>query len=563
MCQSQSVSGRSTRIVLGLVGTVVAIVGETVAVMAGETPSAGLLHLAIGLTYLYGGLAIWDHAPENPTGRLMALVGITWFISTVAGSGIPVVNDVAAALVDSYVVILLALVLSYPTGHLETRLDRIAIAILAIGATALNTIQLTTVPLILNESINGLYGGLGLALMTTAVVIRRWLVAPARSRRDLFPVLVAGIVFLAALVINIVRRIGDVPDDVGSVLIALSGIAPAAIPIALLIGFYRQSEHRLRALVAATPDRMWRFTRAGRYLDEGADGSGADAPGAAPRSRHLHELMMSASPDAALESAARALDTDTWQAYDFSLDLPEGRRDFEVRIAPSGPDEVTAIARDFTAQRAADAEVRSSRSRIIEATDLERRRLERDLHDGAQQRLVSMSLALRLLRTRLGSAEGPNREAIIASDAAAAELKLATTELRELARGIHPAILTQAGLGPALASLADRSDVPVGVSSLPDRRLAPGIEATAYFVVSEALTNVVKYAGATRANVAADCDGATLRVAVSDNGVGGADDSRGTGIRGLRDRVSALGGHLTVVSPTGEGTVLVAEIPIG
>jgi len=557
------VGGRSIRIVLGLIGTVLAVAGETVAVLGGETPSAGLLHLAIGLTYLYGGLAIWDHAPENPTGRLMTVVGATWFIGTVAGSGIPVLNELGLALEDSFAVFLLALVLAYPTGHLETRLDRIAIAILAIGATALNTLQLTTVPLIINEGINGLYGGLSLAVMTALVVIHRWLVAPPRSRQDLLPVLVAGVVFLVAIIINLVRRIGDVPDDVGSILIAVSGIAPAAIPIALLIGFYRQSEHRLRALVEATPDRMWRFTRAGRYLDSGADDTTADAPGGVLQSRRLHELMMSASREAALASAARALDTGAWQEYDFSLDLPGGRRHFEARIAPSGPDEVTAIARDFTAQRAADEEVRSSRSRIVEATDLERRRLERDLHDGAQQRLVSMSLALRLLRARLGAAEGPNRDAIVASDAAAAELKLATAELRELARGIHPAILTQAGLGPALTSLADRSGVPVAVGSLPDRRLSPAIEATAYFVVSEALTNVVKYAAATSANVAAGCDESTLRVEVSDDGVGGADDSRGTGIRGLRDRVSALGGHLTVDSPVGQGTLLVAEIPIG
>jgi signal transduction histidine kinase len=198
----------------------------------------------------------------------------------------------------------------------------------------------------------------------------------------------------------------------------------------------------------------------------------------------------------------------------------------------------------------------------VEATDAERRRLERDLHDGAQQRLVSLSLALRLLRARLRAADAPNDEAIAAADTAAAELKIAIQELRELARGIHPAILTEAGLGAAITALAERSSVPATVSSLPDRRLSPAIEATAYFVVSEALANVAKFASATRASVGADRRGSTLRVEVRDNGVGGADGSRGSGIRGLQDRVAAIGGRLTIDSPTGQGTLVVAEIPI-
>jgi signal transduction histidine kinase len=261
-------------------------------------------------------------------------------------------------------------------------------------------------------------------------------------------------------------------------------------------------------------------------------------------------------------SAARALDTDEMQTYDFSLDLPGGRRDFEARVAPSGPDEVTAIVRDFTDQRAAEVELQRSRARIVEASDIGRRRLERDLHDGAQQRLVSLSLALRMLRSRLGAADGSNAEAISAADDAAAELKVAIKELRELARGIHPAILTEAGLGAAITALAERSQVPADVGSLPDRRLSTAVEATAYFVVSEALANVAKYASATRASIRATCDASMLRVEVGDDGVGGADGSRGTGIRGLQDRVAALGGRLTIDSPPGQGTLVTAEIPI-
>jgi signal transduction histidine kinase len=558
-------SGRSRRLAIGILGTLWAVAGEAIAMSAGKPASAGLLHLAIGLTYLYGGLAIWDHEPANRTGRLMTLVGLTWFIGTLDQSGIPLVSEVALALEDTTSVILLALVLAYPSGKLETSVDRAAIAILAIGATALNILYSTSLTIIADKT-TGLYGGLALATMTTVVVVRRWLIAPPRARRELAPVLVAGIVLLAGLIINLIRRIAELPEGVEAILLAVRDLAPSAIPIALLIGFYRQSERRLQALVDAIPDRMFRFTRDGRYVDSNAADADAAIVNGRPAQdvldgRRLHERMLAEASGIALASAESALETGQLQAYDFSVTEPTGRRDFEARIAPSGPDEVTAIVRDFTDQRAAEAELRRSRARIVEATDEERRRLERDLHDGAQQRLVSLSLALRLLRKRLETGDA-NDEAIAAADEAALELKLAIQELRELARGIHPAILTEAGLGPAIAALAERSVVPTVVSEMPDRRLSSAVDATAYFVVSEALANVAKYASATQASVGAACRGSTLHVEVGDNGVGGADASRGSGIRGLQDRVAVLGGRVTIASPAGQGTLVVAEIPI-
>ena len=559
-------SGHSLRLAIGVLGTLWAVAGESIAMSAGRSASSGLLHLAIGLIYLYGGLAIWDHEPTNRTGRLMTLVGLTWFIGTLNQVDQPIIRELALALEDTPTVILLALILAYPSGRLETTVDRVAVAILAIGATALNVLFSTSLPLLADKS-NGLYGGLALATLTAVVVVRRWLIAPRRSRRELAPVLVAGIVFLGGLTINLIRRLADLPEGVEAILLAARDLAPAAIPIALLIGFYRQSEQRLRALVDAIPDRMFRFTRDGHYV-----GSRAEEIDSEPRPEltepdalgHglLYEGMFANASEVALASADRALETGELQAYDFSLDLPSGKRDFEARLAPSGPDEVTAIVRDFTDQRAAESEVRRSRARIVEATDTERRRLERDLHDGAQQRLVSLSLALRLLRSRLDAAGGDNAEVIAAADEAAAELKLAIQELRELARGIHPAILTEAGLGPAITALADRSTVPATVAALPDRRLSPAVEATAYFVVSEALANAAKYASATHASVGADCRGSMLHVEVGDNGVGGADASRGSGIRGLEDRVAALGGRITIESPPGQGTLVVADIPL-
>jgi signal transduction histidine kinase len=425
-------------------------------------------------------------------------------------------------------------------------------------------LQLAPTPIWINVNPNGYIVGLSLSIVATTLTIRRWATASSRTRRDLLPVLVAGVVLGVTLLLNGVRRIFEMPDDVGALLLAIKDAAPAAIPIALLVGFYRQSEHRLQALVDAVPDRMFRFARDGHYIETrpGRRGPLAGVDVDAPAGRRLHQLMLAQVGGVASQSAARALDSGVLQGYDFSLALPGGLRDFEARLAPSGPDEVTAIVRDFTDQRAAEAELRRSRARIVEATDAERRRLERDLHDGAQQRLVSVSLALRLLRSRL-AAPGSNDEAMAASDEAASELKTAIKELRELARGIHPAILTEAGLGAAITALADRSTVPVVVSALPDRRLSAAVEAAAYFVVSESLANVAKYASASHASVGADCSGSTLRVEIGDNGVGGADGSRGTGIRGLEDRVAAVGGRLTIDSPVGQGTLVVAELPIG
>jgi len=448
------VSGSTIRLVIGTLGTVWALAGEAISFQNGQGPSAGLLHLAIGLTYLYGGLAIWDHEPANRTGRLMTAVGLTWFIGTIAHAPIPVLNEIGLALEDTPTGILLALVLAYPTGRFESRVDRVAVAILAVGATALNILFSTSL-FQLTDATLGLYGGLSLATLTAAVVVRRWLIAAPRTRRELLPVLIAGLVFLAILFINLVRRIADVPDDVGAVLIAARDLAPAAIPVALLIGFYRQSEQRLRAVVDAIPDRMVRFTRTGAYVPASNEHAGSDAaPADEPAGGRLHELMFASAGGPALAAAARALDSGLLQSYDFSLQLPEGPRQLEARVAPSGPDEVTAIIRDFTAQREVDVELRRSRARIVEATDAERRRLERDLHDGAQQRLVTVSLALRRLHGRLTASAAPDDETITASDAAASELKLAIRELRELARGIHPTLLTEAGLGPAISALA-------------------------------------------------------------------------------------------------------------
>jgi signal transduction histidine kinase len=204
-------------------------------------------------------------------------------------------------------------------------------------------------------------------------------------------------------------------------------------------------------------------------------------------------------------------------------------------------------------------DLRHARQRIIAAADAERRRIERDLHDGAQQRMVAVAVTLGLAQSRFESdPEGAFK--LIAQ--AREEAQHAVKELRELARGIHPAVLSDRGLGAALEALAARAPVPVEVSGVPDEPLAPAIEAAAYFVTAEALTNVAKYANATTASVRLSLDDGCLRVCVEDDGIGGADPSTGSGLRGLRDRVDALDGRLDVHSPLGEGTTITVEMPL-
>jgi PAS domain S-box-containing protein len=220
----------------------------------------------------------------------------------------------------------------------------------------------------------------------------------------------------------------------------------------------------------------------------------------------------------------------------------------------------TAFIRDITDRKHVEEELRRSRARIVTAGDEARRRLERNLHDGAQQRLVSLSLSLRLARSQF-QRDPSAADAIL--EAAGEELAQALEELRELARGIHPAILTDRGLQPALEALANRASVPVELVETPERPLPPPVEAAAYYVVSESLANVAKYANAKRATVRIVQDNGSAVIEVRDDGVGGADPTAGTGLRGLADRVEALDGMLSVESPEGEGTFVRAVIPCG
>jgi PAS domain S-box-containing protein len=229
---------------------------------------------------------------------------------------------------------------------------------------------------------------------------------------------------------------------------------------------------------------------------------------------------------------------------------------------PEGAEQRIADFAELAAQAVANAQARAdlaaSRARIVEAGDAERRRLERNLHDGAQQRLVSLALNLRLAARRC--ADDPESHA--AFERAGEELAQALEDLRELARGIHPAILSQRGLEPAIQALADRAPLPVTITVGLDDRLPEPVEAAAYYVVAEALTNAARYAHASEVRVQVSRSDGLACIEVADDGIGGAGARRGSGLRGLADRVEALGGRLVLDSPEGAGTTVRAEMPV-
>jgi PAS domain S-box-containing protein len=336
-----------------------------------------------------------------------------------------------------------------------------------------------------------------------------------------------------------------------------------------------RSEARHRALLDAMPDVMFRIARDGTYLAYRAD-QGADLF-SAPEDligKNIRDVLPREVAGPMMRCIEQALEPDAPRTVEFEheLELDGTRNYFEARIVPGDPDEVVMIVRDFTERHEAEAELQrlqvqlrqrleelqASRARIVAVADQERRRLERNLHDGAQQRLVSVSLTLRLAHGRLESEPAGASELL---QAANEELSTALEELRELARGIHPAVLTDRGLGPAIESLVTRTPVPVQIDAPLEERLPEPVEAAAYYVVSEALTNIAKYANASQAAVRVSRGNGLAVVEVEDDGIGGADPTQGSGLRGLADRVEALAGRLAVDSEPGRGTRIRAEIP--
>ena len=392
----------------------------------------------------------------------------------------------------------------------------------------------------------------------------RWARASGPARRTYSPVLIPATVLAIAIMVSTILSAFPVPDAFSLVAGVTQALARAFIPVGFLVGLLRT--------------RMARSAIADLVVELGET----------PTPARLRDALANALGDPSLTVAYWSPAVDAYVAADGApTELPTEESGRAVTFLERDGQPIAAILHDpvlledpglvasvASAMRlsvenerlqaeveAQLGEVRESRARIVAAGDAERKRVERDLHDGAQQRLVSLTLALRLAKLKLGDDGDP--ELRLSLDQASDEARSALAELRELARGIHPQILTEAGLGSAIESLADRSSVDVAVDLATDRRFSPAVEAAAYFVVSEALANVAKYAGASRALVRLDWQNDELTVEISDDGVGGAEPGAGGGLRGLADRLSAIDGRLEIISPTGGGTRLLAHIPTG
>jgi signal transduction histidine kinase len=548
----------------------------------------------VGLSYIVAGTIAWLRRPDNLIGPAILVTGITSFIPVFVRVPIPAVTSASFAFAFVTNVFAAYILLAYPSGRLFSRAAR-----LVFGVVVLNTVIQVIARLFLLDTgsdfssatgpsslsygcdcpnpfvllpDDGLYGAAMLVTRLVAIlvtvliltlIVRRWSGASAARRRQLVPVMFAGAVGLAAFALDEIafNVLGEQPilavTSVGLVL------ARAAVPIGFLLGLLRTefdwslvgrlvvelggqpSLERIEAMVAATLHDP--SVRLG-YWSPAAEGFVGKA------GQRIEPIASATRAVEMVERDGRSIAT---IVHDPALSEDPG-----LVASVSAAVGLAVENQSLTAALEAQLdEVRASRARIVAVTDAERARLERDIHDGAQQRLLALMIELRLAREAVGA--DPNADVAARLDRAMANLRSATEELRELARGVRPAILADAGLGPAVRTLAELSSCPVELSIDLAGRLDASVESAAYFVVAESLANVVRHASATVARVAISMepDPGRVVVAVTDDGVGGASIDRGSGIRGLKDRVEALGGQLAIVSPPGHGTRILVELP--
>ena len=538
------------------------------------------LALLVGWTFVASGLVAWRQRPGNRLGPVMIFTGFAWFATflTDAHAGWPF--TLGTAIQSVYLVGFVYLVLSFPTGRLRGRADMALIA----GAIALVTVVEWTSLLfseshavlcdrcppnvLLVERNDGLASGLlqlqritgvALALLTVVLLVRRWRAATAAERRSVAPVLWAGSATVVVLAVSIAN------DVVGEPLGQLGKWALycvfASVPIAVLVVLLQRRLARgavaglvvelgeradgtdlrdalARALGDPSLDVAYWFPSGDRYVDR--DGQRIELPGPGT-GRTATVVERDGQPIAALVH-------DSALAENAEL----------VRSVCAAAALTLENERLQAALRARLAELQASRARLVEATETERRRIERDLHDGTQQRLVSLAMSLGLAESKL--ADDPGAAAPLVREARET-LALALAELRELSQGIYPSLLTERGLGAALDDLCRRAALPATLDASLPVRLPQQVEAAAYFVTSEALANAAKHSHATEVRIRARLERGVLLVELADDGIGGAGTGSGTGLRGLADRVEALGGRLTLSSPPGRGTTIRAEIP--
>jgi signal transduction histidine kinase len=541
-----------------------------------DTPAlTATIGLAVGLAWSLIGLDEWRRRPTNRIGPLMVFLGFAWFASLLVYSSVSPLYTIGLFFRPLFIAVLNHVLLAFPSGRLEGRLSRAIVVaayldtIVVVGAsvpfqepdaTGVRNLVLVEPNAALADGLRNAARWIGVALLLTslALIAQRWRRATPPWRRAVAPVLWWG---AAAAAVGALRLLNDaLGQPLGRVELGFF-VLLATVPFAIELGLLRS--------------RLARGAVAELVVELGQ----TRAPG------KLREALARALHDPALTLAywlpeqGRYVDSEGQpvelprddSALTTTIVERDGRRvaalvhDASLREDPELVDAVCAAAglaleneRLQAELRAHLDELRASRVRIVEAADAERRRLERDLHDGTQQRLVSVSMALGLAESKLASDPQAARKIL---DETRKTLATALHELRELSQGIHPGILTERGLGPALQELAYSAPVPIELSVAFEERLPHPVEAAAYYVVAEALTNVAKYALASAVSVTVAQRNGRALVEVRDDGVGGADPSRGSGLRGLSDRVEALGGRLSVESPPGRGTHLKAEIP--
>jgi signal transduction histidine kinase len=531
----------------------------------------------VGWSFIGAGLVAWWRRPANRFGALMTAVGFVWFAGALATSDAPGLFIIGVIVGPLPFALLVHTLLAFPSGRVEGKWSRRLLAlgyidvlvVLPLGVLFADTKDpdicndgCPSNPLLvvhnhtLGQIAVTIYGVLTLFVLLAAIVIliARWRRAPAPQRRLLGPLYLTGGATLVFLLLTFVTDQAT-SDSVTTVVNAISIVLLATVPFAFLFGLLRTSLARAGAvsevlagadvrealasglgdpsleLAYWLPDRKVYVDRAGARVELPDD----DPDRAVTRIEHQGRCIAAIAHDRALNEQPGLVEAAGAAA---ALALENERLDAELRARVE--------------------ELEQSRARIVQIGLQERRKLERDLHDGAQQRLVALRLQLRLARDQAAKDPSVAQQML---DGAMTELDEALEELRELARGIHPAVLADRGLEPALSALAGRAPLPVEVKRAPEERLPAPVEAAAYFVVAEALTNVARYAQATRASVSVERQNGHAVVEVRDDGVGGADPSRGSGLTGLKDRLATLDGRLEVESPDGGGTLVRADIP--
>jgi len=521
------------------------------------------------------GLLMWVRWPSLPTGRSLYLAGVLGLASFAFWVAQAKVFSEALALAS--VMMTVQALLTYPDGKL-TRWARSLLTIGWIGViggagTAVVTqdprpdfcvdcpeqwLLIKDVPALADISFWIAFASVAIVTLAAAALLAlRWIRGSTPTRRALSPVVALSVPPVAVRMLvflwgNSSIFGGPPPWD----LWAVSAYLLALYPIGFLWGAYRTKFDVLEAadLLGDLDGRvqlggvqsLLRERLADPELEIGfwrpendTYVTPAGAPLVSDNGRVATELRRDAEPFAVVLHDP-ALDTTTVEAVGsiagMALENERLHSELQLRLT----------------------EVRASRRRIVVAADEARYQVERDLHDGAQQRLVALGLSLELIAHELDGNASPSVSARLTE--ARTDARTAISELRNLSRGLHPVVLTEAGLGPAIDSLTDRSPVPVAVSVV-DGRWSEAIERAVYYVVSESLANIAKHSEASTASVTVSCEEDLVRVQVADDGVGGAETTAGTGLLGITDRVEAIGGHLDVISPAGAGTTVIAVLP--